>query len=186
MYIFFDTETTGLYQHKKNYDHPSQPHMIQLGAILLTEDLRELATFDTIIRPEGFEVPIDSSKIHGITHDMAVKQGVHITVALNIFQGMCAGAEIGVCHNTQFDYGVLMTEIHRNGFDHFLPEREICTMKSTTDLCQIPGNYGFKWPKLIELHEFLFGEGFSGAHSAIEDIRATVRCFKELKTRGVL
>lgn len=186
MYIFFDTETTGLYDHKKDFDHPAQPHLIQIGAILVSEDLRELATFDTIVRPEGFEIPPDSSAIHGITHDMAVKQGIHITAALNIFQGMCAGALIGVCHNTDFDYGVLMAEQHRNGFDFFLPEKKICTMKSTTNLVGLPGKYGFKWPKLIELHEFLFGEGFSGAHTAIDDIRATVRCFQELKLRGVL
>jgi hypothetical protein len=59
-------------------------------------------------------------------------------------------------------------------------------MKSTAEYCQIPGNYGYKWPKLSELHYALFGKGFVEAHNAAADINATVKCFWRLKELGVL
>lgn len=63
----------------------------------------------------------------------------------------------------------------------------MCTMSLTTDLCKIPHPKGwksYKWPKLIELHQFLFKEGFDGAHDALADIEATKRCFLELHKRA--
>jgi hypothetical protein len=54
-------------------------------------------------------------------------------------------------------------------------------MKLTTDLCKIPGNYGFKYPNLNELHNFLFNTNFEEAHNAAADIHATAKCFWELK-----
>ena len=47
---------------------------------------------------------------------------------------------------------------HPGGLALRLFERPgLCTMKTTTDLLRLPGPYGFKWPKLDELHAFLFG-----------------------------
>ena len=53
-------------------------------------------------------------------------------------------------------------------------------MESSTGYCRIPGPYGYKWPKLSELHRKLFGEDFAEAHNAAADIQATERCFREL------
>ena len=61
-----------------------------------------------------------------------------------------------------------------------------CTMKSSTNYCKLPGKKGFKSPRLAELHQILFGEGFDNAHNALADVEATARCFWELKKRGVL
>ncbi len=57
-------------------------------------------------------------------------------------------------------------------------------MKTTTGLLQLPGPYGFKWPKLEELHVFLFGKGYDGTHDAALDVEACARCFFELRKRG--
>jgi len=56
-------------------------------------------------------------------------------------------------------------------------------MLKTTSLCKLPNKYGngYKWPKLSELHNFLFNEDFADAHDALGDIRATIKCFFELK-----
>ena len=57
-----------------------------------------------------------------------------------------------------------------------------CTMKSSTNLCRLPGRYGnFKWPKLTELYKFLFNEEMEGAHDAMVDVRATRKCYYRLK-----
>ena len=59
-------------------------------------------------------------------------------------------------------------------------------MQSSTDYCRLSGPYGYKWPKLSELHIKLFGEDFDEAHDASVDIEATMNCFFELKRLGVI
>jgi len=68
--------------------------------------------------------------------------------------------------------------------DGIFPKRKICTMHSTTDFCAINGPYGYKWPKLSELHYKLFRTDFEEAHNAAADINATARCFWELRRLG--
>ena len=77
-------------------------------------------------------------------------------------------------------------ELLRNHIDNIIDrQNKICTMKSTTNFCQIMGQYGrYKWPTLQELHTKLFGYGFENAHDAFVDVNATVKCFFELKRIG--
>jgi DNA polymerase-3 subunit epsilon len=86
-----------------------------------------------------------------------------------------------------FDESVMGSEFIRAGVPNILTEKKrICTMRETTDLLALPGAYGNKFPKLIELHKFLFGNEFEGAHNALTDISATAKCFWELKERGLI
>jgi DNA polymerase III alpha subunit (gram-positive type) len=57
---------------------------------------------------------------------------------------------------------------------------------SVINYCAIPPfRYGkYKWPKLSELHQKLFGTDFEEAHNANVDIQATAKCFWELKRLG--
>jgi hypothetical protein len=59
-------------------------------------------------------------------------------------------------------------------------------MKASTDFCALPGSYGYKWPKLSELHMKLFDEDFEEAHDASVDITACAKCFWELKRKGII
>ena len=70
--------------------------------------------------------------------------------------------------------------------DDFFDKQRLCTMLSSTQYCQLPGGYGFKWPTLTELHNILFGRDFEDAHDAAGDINATERCFWRLKELGVI
>ena len=82
---------------------------------------------------------------------------------------------------------ILGAELLRKGVEsNFERLPKICTMKSSTKYCRIPGNYGYKWPTLSDLHINLFGNDFEGAHDAFADIDATEKCFWELKRRGVI
>ena len=48
------------------------------------------------------------------------------------------------------------------------------------------GRAGFKFPKLVELHEKLFGTGIEDAHTALGDVKTTARCFFALLERGLI
>lgn len=63
---------------------------------------------------------------------------------------------------------------------------KICTMKQSVNCCKIPSGSRYKYPTLTELHTFLFDKSFENAHDAMEDVRATLRCFIELYRRGFI
>lgn len=189
MYLFFDTETTGL---PRNWKAPvtdlnNWPRMVQLAFLLCDPEGNEISGGDYIIRPEGYTIPADASRIHGITTERALLEGRPLPEVLEVFNSLIPQASYLVAHNISFDEKIIGAEFLRchmpNGLNG---RRKICTMESTTNFCAINGPYGYKWPKLSELHYKLFRTGFEEAHNAAADIRATVKCFWELKRRGIL
>ncbi len=68
----------------------------------------------------------------------------------------------------------------------FIFLKQICTMKTSTNYCKLPGKYGYKYPTLTELYMKLFGKELKDAHDALVDINATAECFWELKRLGVI
>jgi len=44
--------------------------------------------------------------------------------------------------------------------------------EAMTPICDIPGPYGPKWPRLQEAHKHVFGKEFDGAHDALADVIA--------------
>jgi DNA polymerase III epsilon subunit-like protein len=105
---------------------------------------------------------------------------------LNIFSSSVKGCGLLVAHNYSYDYNIMGSELLRNGLENSLKGKDyICTKEASTDFCKLPGPYGYKWPKLEELYVILFSESFN-AHNALDDIRATARCFWELFKKKVI
>ena len=73
-----------------------------------------------------------------------------------------------------------------DGNNPLADKTRICTMQSSTDYCALPGKFGYKWPKLQELHQRLFGNRFEEAHDAAADISATYRCFCRLRDLDII
>jgi DNA polymerase III epsilon subunit-like protein len=193
-YLFFDTETTGL---PLNYRAPvtdlrNWPRLVQLAWIVTADDGRVLANRNTIIKPVGFIIPEAAAAIHGISNERALVAGADLCEVLEDFTLAGVGTKCDtmqlVAHNMAFDEKIVGAELLRCKMFNWLPEaRRICTMQATTDFCQLPGLYGgYKWPKLAELHQKLFGEDFAEAHNAAADIQATARCFFELKRLKII
>ncbi len=189
MYLFFDTETTGL---PKNWKAPvsdtdNWPRLVQLAWELHDKEGNTIATGNEIVRPQGFLIPADSARVHGITQERALAEGVPLSDVLARFTGALDQAHTLVAHNMSFDEKIVGAEFLRTGGKDVVAEKEkICTMLSSIDFCAIDGPRGYKWPKLAELHRTLFDTDFAEAHNAAADIRATARCFWELGRRGVI
>lgn len=187
--FLFDTETAGL---PKNYRVPPSagdnwPRLVQIAWEVHDEGGSILSKADHIIKPEGFSIPLTASEIHGITTERAIDEGKPLAEILDAFLGAIDPCRIVSGHNViGFDKPVVASEMLRVGKTGAPPTtREwIDTMTIGTSVCRIPGQYGFKWPKLEELHRHLFGEGFKGAHNAAGDVSATGRCFWELVKLG--
>ena len=187
MYLFFDTETTGLPRNWKApvTDFNNWPRLVQLAYLLYDENGNQISGGDHLVKPVGFLIPVDASRIHGISTEKAQREGVEILSVLKEFQTLINQANCLVAHNMSFDEKIVGAEFLRNKMsDSIAGKKKICTMQSTTNFCAIEGLYGYKWPKLSELHYKLFRTGFEEAHNAAIDIHATARCFWELKRLG--
>lgn len=189
MYLFFDTETTGV---PKDYKAPASdinnwPRLVQLGYLLYDNDCNLVAFGDHIIKPKGFDIPVESSKIHGITTEKAIRVGKSLRAVLEEFKIQIDKSEYIVAHNMAFDEKIIGAEFLRSNFPNIIEAKErICTMAATIDFCAIQGPYGYKWPKLSELHVKLFGKDFVGAHNAMVDVESTAKCFWELTKLGII
>lgn len=187
MILFFDTETTGLPINWKApvTDLDNWPRLVQLAYLVYDFDGNLIHSCNEIIKPNGFTIPTDASKVHGITTEIANQRGHKIEDVFELFSIQLKRAKIIVAHNMAYDEKIIGSELIRIGLDNILDSKEkICTMESTVDLCKIDGPYGYKWPKLEELHRFLFNYDFEGAHDAMADIQATAKCFWELTKKG--
>lgn len=188
-YLFFDTETTGL---PKNYNAPTTdfknwPRVIQLAYLIFDEKGNELKTKEVIIKPNGFTIPQAASNVHRISTERAIAEGISLNIVLKEFEQDIKEVDILVAHNISFDEAIMGCEFLRNGFNNPLPrKKKTCTMKCSTNFCEIPGKYGFKWPTLSDLYIKLFGKKFDEAHNALADIRATADCFWELKRLKII
>jgi len=189
MYVFFDTETTGLPRKWKApvTDLDNWPRLVQIAWLTYSASGEKTGGASYIVKPEGFTIPADSAHIHGITLERAIAEGKDLAVVLELFRDAVRDAKTVVAHNLSFDEMIVGAEFLRKNIAHDLHSKnKICTMESTKEYCALPGQYGLKWPRLTELHTKLFGEGFAEAHNAENDIRATAKCFWELKKLGIV
>ena len=186
MYLIFDTETTGL---PKNWKAPitdtdNWPRCVQIAWQLHDEMGELIEDQNYLIKPENFEIPYESQKIHGISTELAFEDGKPLDEVLEKFNSSLKNSSFVIGHNINFDINVIGCEFYRTGIENILPSIKLldtCT-EDTALLCELPGGRGgkYKLPTLIELHEFLFDASFKEAHNATADVEATARCFLEL------
>lgn len=180
--IVFDTETNGL---PIRYNAPmtdvdNWPRMTQL-AFCVYENEEIVFEYASHIKPDGWDVPNEAFWTdRGITTEFLNANGIEVTNALETLIKEVNICNLLVAHNIDFDYNIVGAEMIRAGFRSANKPVKFCTMKNSTDILQLPGKYGFKFPKLVELHQYLFGEIFAGAHDALADVKATGKCYFEL------
>ena len=190
MILVFDTETNGKPVNYKasQTDTSNWPRVVQLAWAVFDEKGALVRGRQQIIKPDGWTIPDEVVEIHGISQEKAEADGVPMLIALRDFIADYESSHTMVAHNIGFDYPVLACEMIRYGIRaKNRIENKVCTMNASTDFCRLPGGYGkYKWPKLMELHQILFNEGFEGAHDAMNDVLACGRAYFELKKRGII
>lgn len=182
--LVFDTETTGFPNKQAPLDDESQPHLIQIAA-LLTEGDEILSKFETIIH-----CPIEPSegafKVHGISKQKSWDEGVSLAAALAAFDDLLTDCERLVAHNMAFDLQILRIAYARSGStsntvgEHFCSPSlgkvpKACTMRTITPIMR---RLGKRWTLDSSYRHLVDSEGFSGAHDAGAD---TMACFKVLR-----
>ena len=199
--VLFDTDTTGLPEAPIRRGEKS-PELVQLAWCVLDSQLREIKRCNRFI--SGVTIPSEATAIHGITTEELKKKGEAARDVLLDFLGDWDGDTLLVAHNLAFDLKVLGEALKRAGCTQgqirkvscHAAQYSYCTMLETCDLCKlphlehtnarsIPHQEPYKYPRLEELHSFLFGNDPTGeTHDAVQDLDTCIRCFYQLIKSG--
>ena len=201
--IVFDTETNGLLPKRdKNTNLPiinEFPYILQLSFVLYNIELGVIEqTYNNYIKVSDDVIISDKiTEITGITKETCMTKGIPIRNALYDFYHAYMSADRIVAHNISFDKNMIELEIFRNR-EHLrtIPESYFlfndmfnslhntdtyCTMLKTKHFCNIMinGKYGSyaKAPKLVELHDKLFGFTPENLHDALVDTITCLKCY---------
>ncbi len=207
--MVFDTETTGLPKSKiMNQDTLHHwPHIVQLSYLIYDISNNQInKTSDHIIKLlDDIVIPDEASNIHGITTQMSKEKGILLLDAFHEFFEDLKTVDKLVGHNISFDINMIKIELLRfihtrdkynipkeglkkHKYDLYLItnfENVNCTLQETIELCNILalnrfGKTYVKYPKLMELHEKLFGSVPNNLHNSLVDILITLRCFMKV------
>lgn len=183
----FDCETTSL----------RDPRLVEIGAVLV--DLvdgvaTERASVSLLVRPDGYEIPADATRIHGITTEVALACGIPLVVAISALTNLWSLAGYRMAHNLEFDDRVIDVALASLGRSSSLQRPPgICTKDLAAPLVGLPPTermiqFGHgdkpKSPSLAEAYRFFFGEDVVGAHSALADARACARIYVAIVNMG--
>ena len=199
--FFFDTETNGL---PLNYKAPPTqvdkwPEIVSIAWEVwrVEADLwTQIATKSYLAQPpEGIRWNTEAERIHGISYERARSEGVPLLQILGEVETELAQATHVVAHNIAFDRSILLASMMRHkGTAKWITGKNICTMMETVSICKIISTSPYatavepyKWPRLQELHHFLFKKEWEGvAHEALSDVQCMRTCYRALVERGCL
>jgi DNA polymerase-3 subunit epsilon len=187
--LFYDTETSGLPLFNDPSEDPRQPHIVQLGALLVDlESRKTISSMDVIVRPDGWDIPPDVAAVHGITTEYATAVGIPERVAVQMFLDMWDNRP-RIAHNETFDARILRIAIMRaldhEAADFWKAGVAQCTQVLSTPVLKLPptpkmraaGRNHFKSANLREAYQFFTGNELQNAHSAMADARACMEVF---------
>ena len=114
MYLFFDTETTGL---PRNFKAPLEdlenwPRIVQISWLIFDESEKIVDEKDYIIKPQNFIIPDRVSRIHGITTEIALSEGRELKPILNEFVSDVKNSSYIIAHNMEFDEKIIGAEFY--------------------------------------------------------------------------
>ncbi|MDH3005107.1 MAG: PHP domain-containing protein, partial [Candidatus Shikimatogenerans sp. JK-2022] len=179
MFLFFDTETTGLPKNnifKKKYIY-NWPRLIQISWQMYNK-------FGTLINNNNYYVKpkkkykINTIKIHGITNKFLNIYGINIKKIFKKFLIVLKKSNIIIGHNINYDINILISEFFRyknyNSIQILLKKKKIDTQKI------LIYNYN-KWITLEKLYNILYNIKYKyKLHNAYIDISITILCFLKL------
>lgn len=109
MYLFIDTETTGLPR------GGIQPRIVSIAWVVDDSPEKHRSLRYMLVRPDGFDIPVDATRIHGITTAVARRTGVPLDVALQSLKLDVSTHRptTVVAHNLDFDRPIIDAEYAR-------------------------------------------------------------------------
>lgn len=186
MFLFIDTETTGF---SKNgaLVQDGQARVCQIAMLMTDENGKSLSEISFLIKPDGWKIGEDASRIHGFTNELCDQYGVSGAAAYSLYSRLAGMCSLVVAHNVNFDRKMMEIEAAYNKSAP-ISNQWLCTMLKTKDICKLSGQYNdYKWPKLDESLKHMCGRELGDlAHDALWDVRACKDIFFALIERGII
>lgn len=195
MILFFDTETTGLPNWHMPSDDPTQPHIVQLAAMLTDDEGVKCGSMDFLIQPAGWTLTgTEAAEMNGLTDEICEQSGVPVETALDAFFALLERADLSVAFNRNFDARMIRIALKKRdqedprldqmkahpGGDPIYKATQFVKAAPTEKMIAA-GRTHFKTCKLTEAYEHFFGETLEGAHDALVDVRACARVYFHLR-----
>lgn len=204
-YLYYDCESTGLPLFERQSTDPAQPRMGSFCSLFVDGQTgRVVRLWYGLMLPDGWDMPLDVTAIHGLTTEMLVRDGVSPRQMLqSLFNTATTWKRplIRVGWNIGADDKFVKIEAERAGLrgecDAFMKKTakdprgdkpsgiDACHM--ARPICQLPATAkmkgGFKPPKLAEAAAFFFRESHKDGHSALADTLMLMRIHQEMLRR---
>lgn len=187
MYLLFDTETTGI-PNRRSWRYPdytdalsyNNSRLVSIAFIVLDERKETIHEAYYVIKPNGFDIPLESTMIHGFSTEEATRQGIEFNELYEILCSIWKKYNIRtlVAHNISFDYHILLSELYRHSLQECKMIKNIIKSKKVCTL-----DLGFrvfgKYMKLSELYKQLFSLNSEplNLHNALADAQYCAKCF---------
>lgn len=194
--LFYDFETSGLPLFDQPSDDPRQPHIVQAAAMLVDSETRqEISSINLIACPDGWHIPDEVARVHGITEEYARTAGVDENVVVNALHALWMTSTVRVAHNETFDARIMRIALKRwrdeGTADHWKAGVAECTARMSSPIIKMAptpamlaaGRRHPKTPKLTEAYQYFLGVEMGGAHSALGDVRGCMAVYWAIKDR---
>lgn len=191
--LILDCETTGLpgREAKWDTDYMEFPHVVQIAW------MNQFKQESHIIYPDGWEIPQETTDVHGITTEYAREHGEPFATVIDKLIEDCLETPLICGHNLYFDTSIIkaniMRELGREYYDANRVEdalykgKRIDTMRPTMKWVDARAQNGrLKFPKLEELYSRCFPGQTFPAHDAMEDVKAVARCLPVIVNLGLV
>ena len=199
--LFYDLETTGLVKTPKGLkpeeEYPDfkdkiydDVRIVSIGWFYTKDfnyenQIKIENISERIIKPEGFIIPEESIKIHGITNEDANTLGKELKKSLKKFGKIIKKCDYIIGYNIFYDINVLLSELHRKKRNKTIEKilklkqekkifclGQLSAQEAKPDKWRQHNNYKFPSQKMV--YKKCFNQELENVHNAKYDILATI------------
>lgn len=203
--LCFDIETTDLIDFKKAADAPDQARICALAAVLFSTDaltehgadnperrgLIVKGTIDSLIKPDGWHIKSGAAAVNGLTVERCEAEGQRIADVMADLEVLWAGAALVIGYGVDYDLKGVRGEWRRlDKADRYGEKPKFCVMRGCQKAIKLNAPNAMdsankrKMPTLTESMRILLDSSHEKAHTAINDVWATIRLFHYLRRNG--
>jgi len=174
--FIFDLASTGFPDWSAPSDAVQQPHLVQIGAMLVDpESKATIMSMRVIIKPEGWVIPEAASNIHGITTAKALELGISEKEAIDQFLAMRSDYQ-RISFGKSFDHRLIRIATKRycsqEEIDRWNEKADYdCAIALAKPIVQIANasGKGFKSPNIRQACEHFTGKSLPAVCSAMDE-----------------
>lgn len=190
MYLFINTETTGLPKKwdAELSDSKNWPRMVQLSWVVYDEFENKINFGDYLTKPKGFIIPKKATEIHGISTKNAKENGADLLHVLNEINLQIDKAKFIVGYFINFNLNILGSELLRNKLEFNMKDKNIICISENGALL-FPSKKKYLRPAYVpieKIYEKLFNIDISENLSNLERLFLIAECFFEMKKLNLI